>query len=173
MACTLIPIKSTEVNYKMILYLLRVLRRASDKVLFLLLSTRHYAETGVLSAIASMWHPHASVPMNERTYCAAEWQHLFVNVFKLCKADQDLKDVEVSGKVALRMVSTCRSLESYQGQPQCSGCSRHGLDRLKLPHTAAVKDEPSDGSLAQSCFRNRHHNRTPVIAVPVLVLFNS
>lgn len=34
-----------------------------------------------------------------------EWQHPFVNVFKLCGADQekDKKDAEVSGKVTARM----------------------------------------------------------------------
>eukprot|EP00878_Enallax_costatus_P032964 GHUV01036324.1.p1 GENE.GHUV01036324.1~~GHUV01036324.1.p1 ORF type:complete len:141 (+),score=25.50 GHUV01036324.1:196-618(+) len=32
-----------------------------------------------------------------------EWQHPFVNVFKLCKTEQENKDVEISGKVAHRM----------------------------------------------------------------------
>lgn len=43
---------------------------------------------------------------SETSQMAAEWQHPFVNVFKLCKVDQEAKDVETSGKVALRMVSS-------------------------------------------------------------------
>jgi hypothetical protein len=116
------------------------------------------------AACAACKQQRTASPSTTVCHTAQEWQHPFVNVFKLCGVEQQKRDAEISGKVVARMddaihrrvfrITGAIPAVNYLKLPKSRGFALHGrFCYLQVRHLvpASVCANSSNGALHACC----------------------